>query len=289
MKEETIKTLICPKCGYQTLSLEIRQQNEVEITEGFLRCKDCNKSYTINHGLVFLYSDLSPAAEREQAAAEEEKDEIISERRQRIARLSSGNASKLLEKLHIRNKKILEIGAGSGWLSSKLASNNNCVALDIVPIPKPEIFFERIVSDMVSLPFTNESFDIVVICAAAHHSSDIKKTFLEIFRVLQPGGQMVLISEPNRGIFGSRERREVEKDLKNGFNEQRYSLFQWKHFSEKSGFITKCRLPENISEVIRTRIGFLPLPSFLLKLLPYLLLTLFDGFFNILAIKPVKR
>jgi SAM-dependent methyltransferase len=53
-------------------------------------------------------------------------------------------------------------------------------------------------ADAESLPFADESFDLVLGHAVLHHLPDLGRAFAEFHRVLKPGGRVVFAGEPSR-------------------------------------------------------------------------------------------
>jgi SAM-dependent methyltransferase len=53
-------------------------------------------------------------------------------------------------------------------------------------------------ADAESLPFTGESFDLVLGHAVLHHLPDLGRVFAEMHRVLRPGGRIAFAGEPSR-------------------------------------------------------------------------------------------
>lgn len=102
-------------------------------------------------------------------------------------------------------KKLLEIGAGMGENTLALIKMNfNVCATDISSksvevmrnrFSKHRNFLSRI-ADMEKLPFKNSSFDIV--CSAGSISyGDNKIVMNEIYRVLKPGGYVIILDSLN--------------------------------------------------------------------------------------------
>ena len=109
----------------------------------------------------------------------------------------------------IEGKKILDVGCGPGILLSTIPSSNSATGIDVseesVAIAKkvaPNAELAR--GTMLSLPFDNSSFDMVV---AAHvlpgydfeapRTKDYLNKFIsEIHRVLKPGGRLIFTT-PN--------------------------------------------------------------------------------------------
>lgn len=100
------------------------------------------------------------------------------------------------------DKKILDIGCGSGYLSQKLIKRSNIViGLDINSQNKyglKEKNVNLIIHDLNnnSLPFKDESIDVVLSCHCLEHLYRPDKCLFEIRRVLKKGGYAI-ISVPN--------------------------------------------------------------------------------------------
>lgn len=86
--------------------------------------------------------------------------------------------------------------------SVKMASEINKKAIDT---GRCQIF----VGDVKSLPFEDESIDIVTAFETIYFWNDIEECFKEIYRVLKEGGQFLICNE-----VSSKERRDVKKILK---------------------------------------------------------------------------
>ena len=331
MKKEILNFIHCPKCETE-LILQNSFQNDIEIEQAELFCQNCRKKFTVNKGIVFLCNEFSSEVEKERDALtkeiSEKQDELeyqnedwlmsfpdnkgcVSDTREnRIINFISENTINSLKKfIQSRNLSILEIGAGNCWLTNRLAKDNYCIALDMFHLaPKglefgnlfiknKKSYFERVLADMVKLPFKNKSFDLVIISSSLHHSSNLSKTLTEISRVLKDEGKLLLFNEPSTGLIAGKERRQIEIDINNGVNEQRYTLNEWKNAINKSGFKIKFYLPENIINILQHKKGIykfigLCLAKFpkiilntILLLMAPIILRIFDGFFNAVVFK----
>ena len=67
-------------------------------------------------------------------------------------------------------------------------------------------------SQTENLPFEEESFERIILVDALHHVLNQKKTLLDLFRVLKPGG-CLLIEEPDIRKFGVKILAVAEKVL----------------------------------------------------------------------------
>lgn len=103
----------------------------------------------------------------------------------------------------INNKQILDVGAGNGRLSSKLAKlGAEVTALDVSEemlksLKRKSKKIEIILAEAESLPFDNDSFDVVVATFLIVHLKDLKLFFDEVYRVLKPGG-LFLVTNINQ-------------------------------------------------------------------------------------------
>lgn len=330
MNIKLLDFIVCVKCGESNFKLTVEKEEQNIVEKGALTCRNCGAEFFINKAVVCLNEKFSDLAQKEKKSHEREiiaqkeplnfKNEEwllnfpdvsrqgADKRTERISRLISENTVLSLKKIiNSGNNSILEIGAGNCWATARMAVNNYCIALDILNLPptgleagkvfieNKKIYFERVLADMINLPFKPAVFDYVVISSSLHHSSDIKKTLLQINKLIKPGGKLVLLNEPSTGLLGGGERRRVDFDLNEGFNETRHTINEWKKLFADSDFKAKILLPENLSSILRARGGIYEKISFIIKLsflkqmieifLSAAILKFFDGYFNALLRK----
>jgi SAM-dependent methyltransferase len=110
--------------------------------------------------------------------------------------------------------RALEIGAGTGYFSLNLVRAgvvDEAVATDISPgmlqalqgsAARLGVDVETARCEAASLPFEDDSFDLVFGHAVLHHLPDLEGAFREFRRVLRPGGTVAFCGEPSR--YGDR-------------------------------------------------------------------------------------
>ena len=101
----------------------------------------------------------------------------------------------------------LDVGAGarlhSGWKYGRpqdVAERARAViGCDLVPhaLLRNKAITAGVVADITSLPFGDESFDLVTANMVVEHLSDPLHAFAEVARLLRPGGEFVFLT-PNR-------------------------------------------------------------------------------------------
>jgi SAM-dependent methyltransferase len=108
----------------------------------------------------------------------------------------------------------LEVGAGTGYFSLNLlraGAVREATCTDISPgmvralnanAQRLGLTVRTARADAESLPFAQDSFDLVLGHAVLHHLPDLQRAFGEFHRVLKPGGYVVFAGEPSR--FGDR-------------------------------------------------------------------------------------
>ncbi len=161
----------------------------------------------------------------------------------------AGNAERFFKTLdHLKltgGEKVLEVGASFGWSSWRFAQRGcQTVALDVTNylitadlyFEEDGRYFERVTADMSNLPFRSETFDIIFSHSVIHHCKDLKKLFSEFRRVLRPGGRVVALHECAFGIFEDKSGKALQEAIHEGFNENAYTIPQWKRGAIDGGF-----------------------------------------------------
>jgi ubiquinone/menaquinone biosynthesis C-methylase UbiE len=106
--------------------------------------------------------------------------------------------------------RVLEIGAGTGYFSLNLMQAGvvaDATCTDISPgmlsalgenAKRLGLDVRAARADAESLPFADQSFDLVLGHAVLHHIPDLERAFSEFNRVLRPGGRIAFAGEPSR-------------------------------------------------------------------------------------------
>jgi ubiquinone/menaquinone biosynthesis C-methylase UbiE len=105
--------------------------------------------------------------------------------------------------------KVLDLGAGNGWMSYRLAClGHQPIAVDLLTnrldglgaaihyesvLPKS---FPRFQAELDRLPFADDQFDCAIFNASFHYSENYKSTLSEAIRCLSPGGTIVIADTP---------------------------------------------------------------------------------------------
>jgi SAM-dependent methyltransferase len=101
--------------------------------------------------------------------------------------------------------RILDLGAGTGWLCNKLAQlGHEPCAIDLSCNDRDGLEAARhfnsswpcVQAEFDYLPFPNASVDAVVFNASLHYSTDYVRTLREALRVLAPRGFLVVLETP---------------------------------------------------------------------------------------------
>lgn len=100
-----------------------------------------------------------------------------------------------------RRARVLDLGAGNGWLARRLASSHRVTALDVDAgdtglgaLDDPRV--GRLRAELEAVPVRDGAFDVVIAAAALHHAASVPGALAEIARVLRPRGLLVVADSP---------------------------------------------------------------------------------------------
>lgn len=98
----------------------------------------------------------------------------------------------------VKNKKILDVGAGTGRLAVTLAKMEaEVTAIDVSQKMLDELYkknskIKTIVGDAESLPFPDDSFDFVIAVFLIVHLKNPSMFFKEAYRILKDDGKLLI-------------------------------------------------------------------------------------------------
>ncbi len=126
-----------------------------------------------------------------------------------------------LEQNQERALKILDLGAGNGWLSGRLAQRGHeLAAVDLLTNAWDglgahihySVHFTPVQAEFDCLPFAEDQADLVIFNASFHYSVDYRRSLGEALRVLKAKGKVVILDSPwySNGQSGEQMVRERE-------------------------------------------------------------------------------
>lgn len=106
---------------------------------------------------------------------------------------------------HTTPTTMVDIGAGCGWLAADLARRSwHCAAVDVTVDGgdglaaarhhQAELLLAR--AEMEALPFASASVGLAVFNASLHYAANVQAALTEAARIVQPGGQLVVLDSP---------------------------------------------------------------------------------------------
>ncbi|MBU3090226.1 class I SAM-dependent methyltransferase [Clostridium gasigenes] len=138
-----------------------------------------------------------------------------------------------INSVNIKNKTILDLGSGTGFISLRVAKESNIVfPLDASTNMLKELYASAKKENLTNiypikgvaedLPIFDESIDIIFMNMALHHVANPDKAIKEMFRVLKIGGNVVITDvEEHSGEWA----KEEMFDLWLGFSHKQLTIW----------------------------------------------------------------
>ncbi len=106
-----------------------------------------------------------------------------------------------------RPLRILDLGAGNGWISYRLAQEghqllatdlrvDNADGLGACSWYGDEVNFETAQATFEQIPLCDDEMDLVIFGGSFHYAASYAETVCEALRVLRPDGQLVILDSP---------------------------------------------------------------------------------------------
>ncbi len=264
MRASLLPLLRCPRCRADaSLALDAGAEDEREVREGELTCARCAATFAVDGGIAHLLPDPPDFVAREAAGLERFAEAMRADGwdRERVLALplvglGYWDAQRLAIKEVLETvpfapgERLLDVGSNTCWASNILARQGlDVIALDIATtqlqglatadwfLETGEVYFERVLSVMYDPAIASESLDYVFCCEVLHHNdhANLRKTLRELYRVLRPGGRLIIVNEPLRFLLRPKLAHGREVEQFEG-NEHIYFLHQYYRAARAAGF-----------------------------------------------------
>ena len=246
-----IPEFVCPECGSTLVPASM-----AGALPGPLSCRSCDVDVGCRGGILRFLSDTR-LAEIEPLIAQYRGVRTQDGYRQRAAayyrelpRVGRGDPQhavwrirhesfrhlcrRVLTRLGRRPLRVLDLGAGNGWLSHRLTLLGHvCVAVDWLDDPDDGLgaalhyptTFTRLQADFDHLPMVAGQFDAVIFNASLHYSSNPSATLQSAREALVEGGALIVMDSP---VFASdADGRRMLAERRQGFANRIGRPIEW--------------------------------------------------------------
>jgi SAM-dependent methyltransferase len=261
VRETLTDVLRCPGCRQdRTFSLCAEQFNDREVRAGKLTCRVCGGGYRVSDGIVDLLQDPPDFVRREAAGLERFAQVMRADGwgRARILALPDHDSGywfhqkqgmqALLDSVRPEpGRRLLDVGANTCWASNIFARRGlDVIALDITKaelqglctaeyfLEQGDVHFERVLSVMFAPAIATESMDYVFCSEVLHHNDvrHLRRTMRECYRILRPGGQLLVMNEPLR--FAANLKRHHAREVAQFDGHEHVFFFHQYYWAAKS-------------------------------------------------------
>ncbi len=271
MKAQFAEQLRCPACRRdKTLVLSVESSDECEVRDGCLRCSACGSEFSVHRGVPELLHEPPNYIVVEAAGLERFADYMRASGwdRETVLQLpyvehgywyvQARSMTQLMMSIPFKpGESILDIGSNTCWASNHFArAGLRAIALDIATVEMQglytaeyfmqdgDVFFERVLGSMDAIPLASSSVDYVYCCEVLHHNDNasLRRTFGEIFRVLRPGGRLLLVNETLKTLSDPDGVHVEEVAQFEGYEHAHWALrYRWE--ATRAGFMTEVTEP----------------------------------------------
>ena len=217
--DELTFVFACPRCA--------------TALSGGLKCANCGVTYEMSDGIHrFLLPErckqILPFLMQYRSVREREGYRLYTAEEYRnlpdvrvdspqadVWRVRRESYHRLLSLLNGQRLAILDLGAGNGWLSHRLAVlGNRLVAVDWLDDTNDGLGVYRqypvkylcVQADFNALPFVSGQFDAVIFNASLHYAANLEETMQHASNMLKPKGRIYVMDSPT---FGSNTNGQV--------------------------------------------------------------------------------
>jgi SAM-dependent methyltransferase len=275
VRDEFVSALRCPACGSEhSFMLCAQARDQREWREGMLRCRVCGGEFAVHRGVAELLHDppehiLLEAAGLERFARVMAASGWSRETVLQLPDVEHGywyvqarSMHQLLTTIPFHaGDSILDVGSNTCWAANHFAERGlRAIALDIATtelqglytadyfLQQGGVFFERVLGSMDSIPLASSSVDYVYCCEVLHHNDldGLRRTFGEIFRVLRPGGRLLMVNETLKTVRDRQGVDVVGVEQFEGYEHAHWALaYRWEAI--RAGFLTQVMEPHYLS------------------------------------------
>ena len=176
-----------------------------------------------------------------------------------------------------RASRILELGAGNGWLSRRMAEKGHFVLATDISLDEEDGLgaldrygsnglpwrarVTRARADMEALALEGAQFDLVVANGSIHYAERLSRPVQEAYRLLRPGGLFLILDSPTyedeaAGLaMVRRQERECQKRYALDLDRTHAGFLVFEEFStllERTGFRARWQIPfEGVTRTLR--------------------------------------
>jgi SAM-dependent methyltransferase/uncharacterized protein YbaR (Trm112 family) len=271
VRAQFVRQLRCPACLNQaTFELSATASDEREVREGTLCCSACASEFAVRRGVPELLYEppwhiLKEAAGLERFAEQMRLEGWDREMVRRLPDLQHGYWYVQARSMHqlltavpfLPGQSVLDVGSNTCWASNHFAERGlAAIAMDIATpelqglytadwfIDDGHVFFERVLGSMDAIPLASSSVDYVYCCQVLHHNDldSLRRTFSEIFRVLRPGGRLLVVNETLKTLRDPHGVHDEGVEQFEGYEHAHWAArYRWEAI--RAGFLTEVTEP----------------------------------------------